>query len=422
MTEGLRARFLEGLRPWLAAGGVSSRPVRIIEPSEKAALLALAVSGGGDSMAMLHLATGLPVRIVTVDHGLRPEAAAEAAGVGRVCADLGLPHEILHWHWDERGNLQDAARRGRRAVIARWAQGAGVGAVALAHTQDDLAETFVMRLARGAGVDGLAAMVPQWDEGGVTWLRPLLGTSRAELRAYLRAVGGTWVEDPSNDNLRFDRVKVRKALAVLGPLGVTSERLAEVAGHLAEARAALEAVAEQLAGQALVQVAGAVRVDRAVLAGAAPEVQRRLVLRVIGGIVPDFYAPRGAAVQALLGRLLAGQGGTLAGCRFQVTRGQLWAYREGRAVAGMVSSPGGVWDGRWSLTGPAGHEVRALGQGLALCPDWRAVGVPRGALMSGPALWQGSTLIAAPQAGLIPPGGAISLFPVRQMQHSALSH
>lgn len=403
MTDGLRARFREGMRPWDGS-------------------LALAVSGGGDSMAMLHLAAGLAVRVVTVDHGLRPEAAAEAAGVARICAERGLPHQILHWHWDGRGNLQDAARRGRRAVIAEWARGVDVGAVALAHTQDDLAETFVMRLARGAGVDGLAAMAPRWDEGGVTWLRPLLDVSRVELRDCLRAAGGTWVEDPSNDNLRFDRVKVRKALGVLGPLGVTPQRLAEVAGHLAEARAALEAVTDVLAGQALNVVAGAVRIDLALLAGTAPEVQRRLVLRVIGGVAPDFYAPRGAAVQALLARLLAGQGGTLAGCRFQVVRGQMWAYREARAVAGLVSAPGQVWDGRWRMTGPAGHEVRALGNGLALCPDWRATGVPRPALLASPALWLGSRLIAAPHAGLMPEGGAISLFPVRQMQQTTLSH
>ncbi len=371
---------------------------------------------------MLHLAAGLPVRVVTVDHGLRPESADEAVAVGRVCAALGLPHQILQWHWDGRGNLQDAARRGRRLVMADWARGLGVGAVALAHTQDDLAETFVMRLARGAGVDGLAAMSPRWDEGGVTWLRPLLQVTRAALREYLRGVGGTWVEDPSNDNLRFDRVKVRKALAVLGPLGVTAQRLAGVAGHLAEARAALEAMTDDLAARALVEVAGSVRIDRAVLAAAAPEVQRRLVLRVIGGIASDFYAPRGAAVQGLLGRLLAGQGGTLAGCRFQVLRGQLWVFREGRAVAGLVCAPGEVWDGRWCLSGPASHEVRALGEGMALCPDWRATGVPRGALMSSPALWLGPSLIAAPHAGLIPPGGAISLFPVRQMQQTTLSH
>lgn len=373
-------------------------------------------------MAMLHLAAGLPVRVVTVDHGLRPEAAAEAAGVGRVCADLGLPHEVLHWHWDGRGNLQDAARRGRRGAIADWAQSVGVGAVALAHTRDDLAETFVMRLARGAGVDGLAAMAPRWVEGGVTWVRPLLEVSRAELREYLREVGGAWVEDPSNDNLRFDRVKVRKALAVLGPLGVTPRRLAEIAGHLAQARDALEAVTDDWAGQALVDVAGAVRIDRAVLASAAPEVQRRLLLRVIGGIASEFYAPRGAAVQALLGRVLVGQGGTLAGCRFQVLRGQLWAYREGRAVAGLACAAGEVWDGRWRMTGPPGHEVRALGEGLALCPDWRATRVPRGALLASPALWLGTRLIAAPHAGLIPPGGAISLFPVRQMQQTTISH
>ena len=259
---------------------------------------------------------------------------------------------------DRRG--RDAAGRGRRAVIADWARRVGVHAVALAHTRDDVAETFVMRLARGAGVDGLAAMAARWQEGGVTWLRPLLSATRAELREYLRGVGGDWVEDPSNDNPRFDRVRVRKALAVLAPLGITAERLGEVAAHLAEARTALDAVTEAAARRVLHDVAGAVRFDAA-WAQESAEVQRRLVLRVIATIAPHDYGPRGPAVQALRERLLAGKPGVLAGCRFVVQRGQLWACREARAVAGLVCDQGQVWDGRWRLDGPKGGAGAGLG-------------------------------------------------------------
>ena len=383
--------------------------------------LGLAVSGGGDSMAMLHLAAGTGARVVTVDHGLRPEAAAEAAAVGQVCAGLGLRHDIVHWHWDQRGNLQDAARRGRRALIADWARRVGVQAVALAHTRDDVAETFVMRLARGAGVDGLAAMAARWQEGGVTWLRPLLSATRAELREYLLGIGGAWVEDPSNDNPRFDRVRVRKALAVLAPLGITAERLGEVAAHLAEARDALDAVTEAAARRVLHDLAGAVRFDAAWV-GESAEVQRRLVLRVIATIAPHDYGPRGPAVQALRERLLAGKPGVLAGCRFVVQRGQLWACREARAVAGLVCDQGQVWDGRWRLDGPKGAQVRALGAGLALCPDWRAVGVPRAALLASPSLWLGDSLIAAPHAGFGTGYSANPLFPATPLQVLGITH
>jgi len=370
---------------------------------------------------MLHLAAGLGVRVVTVDHGLRPESAAEAAQVAAVCAAMGLQHQTLHWQWDQRGNLQDAARRGRRAVMAGWAQREGVHALALAHTSDDLAETFVMRLARGAGLDGLAAMSDHWHEGGVAWLRPLLATSRGELRGFLRAVGATWVEDPSNENPRFNRVRVRKALAVLHPLGITANRLGEVAHYLAEARDALDQVTEAAAGRLLRDKAGAVQIDQGWSLEPA-EVQRRLLLRVIAVVAPADYGPRGGAVQALRGRLLAGKPAMLAGCRFVFQRGQLWACREAKAVAAAVAAPGQVWDTRWRLEGPEGAEVRALGDGLALCPDWRATGVPRAALLASPSLWLGDRLIAAPHAGFGQGYSAIPLFPATPLHHSGITH
>ncbi len=389
-------------------------------------VLGLAVSGGGDSLAMLHLAVeaGGKVQVATVDHGLRPGAAIEAAGVGRVCEELGVRHEVLHWQWDRKGNLQDAARRGRRAALAAWALRQGLGAVALAHTRDDVAETFVMRLARGAGVDGLAAMAARWQEAGVTWVRPLLGVSRAELRDYLTGIGQTWVEDPSNDNDRFDRVRVRKALGVLRPLGISAERLAEVAGHLAEARAALEAVTDA----AWARIAGdrglAVTVDGAALAGEPAEVQRRVVIRLIGRIAPQGYAPRGGAVQRLLARILAGKDGALAGCRFQIVKGQVWAFREAKAVSRLVCPADQVWDGLWRLEGPApdGAEIRALGAGITACPDRHASGLPRAALMASPAMWLGQRLIAAPHAGFGPGYSAIPLFPAAALHQSVISH
>ena len=121
---------------------------------------------------MLYLAVeaGCDVAVATVDHGLRPEAAAEAAEVAAICAGLGVPHEILHWHWDGAGNLQDAARRGRMALLADWARRRGLRTVALGHTEDDIAETFLMRLARDAGVDGLAAMAARREVAGVCLL------------------------------------------------------------------------------------------------------------------------------------------------------------------------------------------------------------------------------------------------------------
>ena len=434
MSADLAARFLAGLGQLSNAGGFTPPDPRgiFLQSETKSGLnfkdkaLGLAVSGGGDSMAMLHLAVaaGLEVRVVTVDHGLREAAAAEAALVARVCAGYAVSHEILRWHWDGRGNLQDAARRGRRRLMGEWARGRGVAAVALAHTRDDLAETFVMRLARGAGVEGLAAMAGRWDQAGVTWVRPLLGVSRRELREYLRGLGVAWVEDPSNENLRFDRVRARRALVGLAGLGVTAARLAAVAGHLAEARAALEAMADQAALAVLKAEAGVVRIDGAALARQPAEVQRRLVSRVIRWIAVAEYGPRGAALSALLARLLAGKPGVLAGCRFGVTTTGVTAFREAKAVAAVVCGPDQLWDGRWQVSGPVppGAEIRALGAGIARCPDWRATGLPRAALMAGPALWLGERLIAAPLAGLAAEFSFIPLPGAAALHHSAIVH
>ena len=177
---------------------------------ETPARIGIAVSGGGDSMALLHLMHrravegGPPVAAVTVDHGLRPESAAEAAGVAAFCAARGIPHQTLRWQGpSETGNLMDQARRARLRLIAAWAQGAGgpgIGHVVLGHTADDQAESFLMNLGRAAGIDGLSGMRPAWHEQGIHWARPLLGHSRAALRDYLRRHGLPWVDDPSNDN------------------------------------------------------------------------------------------------------------------------------------------------------------------------------------------------------------------------------
>jgi len=176
--------------------------------------LGVAISGGGDSTALLLLlhAARRAVLAVTVDHGLRPESAAEAAAVGALCAARGIPHDTLVWaEGPESGNLQARARQARRRLIADWARGRGIGDVALGHTLDDQAETVLLRLARGSGVDGLAAMAAVAEGDGVRWHRPLLGIGRGALRDWLRGEGVAWIDDPSNEDPRFDRVRVRAA-------------------------------------------------------------------------------------------------------------------------------------------------------------------------------------------------------------------
>lgn len=202
--------------------------------------IGVAVSGGPDSMALLRLShAAFPGQVfaATVDHGLRAEARMEALFVADVCAGLGIPHATLGPAPLEPGNVPQAARRLRYRLLGQWCAANALPFVAVAHQRDDVAETLLMRAARGSGLAGLARMaeVAQLPHGdGTTRLvRPLLDWSRTELAA----IAGDAIHDPSNDDLRYDRVRVRQLLAREPSLN--PEGLARAATNLAEADAAL---------------------------------------------------------------------------------------------------------------------------------------------------------------------------------------
>lgn len=364
----------------------------------------VAVSGGGDSVALLLLAvdwaraSGARLAAATVDHGLRPEAGAEAAGVAALCARLGVPHETLRWKgWDGQGNLPDRARQARYDLLAGWAARTGLQAVLLGHTADDVAETLLMRLGRGSGVDGLAAMAPARRVGGVLFLRPLLSAARAELRDLLRARGVAWVEDPTNDDTGYDRVKARRALELLAPLGLTVEGLGATAGWMALAREVLEDAAARLAREAVRVEAGDLIIARASFESAPLETQLRLLSGALRWVAGGTYRPRADSLTAVYAELLSGRRQTLGGCLISPRRDSLRVAREPEAVAELVVPGGALWD-RWAVLGPfePGDQVRALGD----LPVPRPAGVPRATLAASPAVWRGGEMIAAPLAGI----------------------
>lgn len=361
----------------------------------------VAVSGGSDSMAALHLlARYHAVAAVTVDHGLRPEAAAEAAFVAKACAALGVPHHTLRWAGqDAQGNLMDQARRARLRLIAEWARARGIGHVVLAHTLDDQAETFVMRLAREAGLEGLSGMRPRFGAEGITWHRPFLSVRRVALRDWLGARGVGWIDDPSNDNPRFERVRARQALAQLAPLGVTPEALGAVIDHLAAADGVLASQLARFVATHLREEAGDLVIEAEAFAALDPELQRRLIRAALTWVSGEDYGPRAAKLARFLE---TPKTATLHGCKITCAKGVLRLTREAKAVMALRVPAGGHWD-RWQLEGPRteGAEIAALGaEGLRQCPDWRATGLPRASLMASPGLWRGETLLAAPVAGL----------------------
>ncbi|MGL6211550.1 MAG: tRNA lysidine(34) synthetase TilS [Paracoccaceae bacterium] len=371
--------------------------------------IGVAVSGGSDSMALLHLMQevaplrGWVVHAVTVDHRLRPESAGEAAAVGQVCAGLGVSHDVLVWdHADITGNLSDQARRARYRLIAEWAATRGIGHVVVAHTLEDQAETFLMELARKAGVDGLSGMRGGWNAGEVFFSRPLLGVSRTDLRAYLTPRGVAWIDDPTNENDAYTRVKARRVLAALKPLGITAGHLGAVAEHLDLAREALIFATAKAADSVVTTVAGAVHLDREVFWRLPFEIQRRLLMAGLLWVNRADYAPRGSALERVQGALIQERDVTLAGCRIRAGEGQVAIVREPKAVAGAVTPTDQLWDSRWRVDGPheAGLQVRALGAaGLKVCKDWRSLGISRDALLVSPGIWRGDALIAAPVAG-----------------------
>lgn len=375
--------------------------------------VAVAVSGGGDSMALFALMSELwreqpgNLRCVSVDHGLRAESAAECESVREFAAARSHPHATLRWTREEgqvAGNLQSEARKARYRLIADWARSEGIRTSALAHTQDDQAETLLLNLARGSGVDGLSAMPRRLRRNGVEWIRPLLGFSRSELRECLAERKIRWAEDPANSDVRYDRVKARRMLDHLENLGATRERLAATAERMALARAVLErsavAAAERIA---TVSAAGDVEFGPEIMEF-PEELKLRLAAAALRFRSGAEYRPRIDALRRCLSNVGGGAASTLSGCVLsRLSGGGLRVARE-RAACPPPVPPDEIWDGRWTMSGekpPSGAVLGALGsEGLQECPDWRSTGLSARSLECTPALWRDGVLAAAPVAGL----------------------
>lgn len=394
--------------------------------------IALAVSGGGDSVALMHMAAEfardlpLNLHVLTVDHRLRPKSGAEAETVARAARALGLGHATLVWTgWNGQGNLQDAARTARRALIEDWCDAHGIAHVLTGHTADDQAETVLLRLARGSGVDGLAGMAAR-EVHGITWLRPMLGLRRADLRADLRDRGTDWADDPSNDDPRFDRVRARKMLAQLSDLGLTPARLLRTADHMAAARRSLRDRAADFARAHVIEDRGDLILPLETLDVDRGDTERRLFAAALCWIGQSGHRPRFAALQAAAARLRDGGRVTLHGVVMTPGRQGIRLSREAAAVAKVetpVTNAKTRWDGRWILSGPSAGgpaTVRRLGEsGLALCSDWRESGLPRMSLLASPAVWRGEDLVSAPLAG---PGNGWTARIDGDFAHWLLSH
>jgi tRNA(Ile)-lysidine synthase len=357
----------------------------------------------------------------------------------------------LRWHWDGQGNVMDAGRRARLALIDQWR--GGLRHVLFAHTMDDVAETFLMRLKRGSGVDGLSGMasvrhLPAQDAvpgridgvcpplsatadtmGGYDILRPCLAMRREELRHYIRTLQVPWVDDPTNDDARFERVRMRRLLAVLEEEGLGAARLAETAERLSASRDVLVLRAVEVwerigregffgAQDAGPVPTGELFLDRDGFEAVERDTRRRLLSSALQYVASTAYRPRAEKVDAALESLLSGGNATLNGCEIRCGRTRLHLFREYKAVQDLSApvTESGEWDTRWCLH----HDerphltVRALGEeGWRQVPEKPPGSPPHVSARSLPALWEGDRLVACRALGF-GPAHPLRLRPMRQ--------
>ena len=395
----------------------------------------LAVSGGPDSMALMVLAAEWRARakfaapslsVATVDHGLRPESRFEAELVGRAAERLGLRHAILTWDGAKpRTGVAAAARAARYRLLEEHAQGVGRGnvAIATAHHLDDQAETFVMRLARGAGIDGLSGMRhkrPISDRSQIALVRPLLGFEKARLIATVAQRGIVYVEDPSNTDDRYERARVRSAMAKLGEAGLSPQALATSARRLSDAREALAYAEEQFIASLNISFGNEVfaTLDRRAFDAGPAFLRQKVMVRLIARFGGDSPEPQLSEIEALSTRLRGVEkcAATLGGAMISIGPRFIRCWREaGRLDHTEVELPPRavrIWDNRFALSWSAengGRGAQLEGRGTITVKPLGAAAYgailhrlrdelrpPTRAAAALPSFWAGDELVAAP--------------------------
>jgi tRNA(Ile)-lysidine synthase len=291
---------------------------------------AIAVSGGSDSIALMFLAAdwarandrALPV-VLSVDHGLRKGSAKDARAVVREAERAGLDAQVLTWKGAKpTSNIESAARDSRYNLMGECCRQHGIRTLMVAHTLDDQAETFLIRLMRGSGVDGLAAMrpraaypIPAFKD--IELIRPLLSFTRDELRAWLTARNIKWIDDPMNADPRFDRARLRALWPTLEAAGLKRERIAAAAAHLSRAREALEIRTAEFLTTHAVAVGETMLLDANALAEAPREIGLRALAAILQSVGAQEYRPRFDRLEALYEDMVSSKPvpRTLHGCR-----------------------------------------------------------------------------------------------------------
>ncbi len=389
-----------------------------------------AVSGGGDSLALLlllkeflDLQAGAPaLTAVTVDHALRAEAAEEARFVAALCVSHGIAHRTMVWRGEKPvTGISAAARSARLSLLAQAAREAGAGLVFTGHTRDDQAETVSMRAGRGTGrgtgLGGAGIAPASLYEGAIWFVRPLLSHGRADLRSYLASRDVRWIDDPTNDDTAYERVRVRRSLTA----EMAARRIAE-AETAAAARIALGARAARLIdGHARCVAPGLYRVDPAFVENADAEAALyalRVLTAMAGG---SLHLPSEDPSARVLAGLRAGVCATLSRAVIDRRSSGIYLHRERRNLpTGTGAMREGLWDRRYRLSAPEGLHIAPFGAAARdLLPEANPT-LPQDLLFAAqfaePALWRGDVCIgpartAAPGSGIGVPAPWAHLLP-----------
>jgi tRNA(Ile)-lysidine synthase len=399
----------------------------VFEPLVKFDHLVLAVSGGPDSMALLVLAadwharrdrtTTPSISVATVDHGLRENSRAEAELVGREARRLGLPHAILIWAGEKPvTGISSAARGARYRLLDEHARTFSTKNVAVvtAHHLDDQAETFAMRLARGAGVPGLAAMRserPLLEGSPVRLVRPFLPFPKCRLIATLQARDLPFVDDPTNSDERYERARVRQFLPALEAVGISADAIALSARRLGNAESALRYAEDQFIATLDLSFGNEVfaSFDRGAFCKGPNVLRQRVLARLISRYCGASQRPELSEVEDLAERLDAAEkstatlGGVMISSGSRVVR--LWREAGRLDFSEIELAPGEsrTWDQRFIVRRSAEAEgpvkVRPLGAEhyTKLCPRLSpGRRPPARAAHALPSFWIGSDLVAVP--------------------------
>ena len=384
--------------------------------------IAIAVSGGVDSMVLMNLAkesdflNDKNVFILVVDHGLRAESKQEAKFVKNEAKKLGFPTRILKWKGSKPNKrIQEEARNKRYSLLINFCRENNINNLYLAHHLDDQIETFLFRMFRGSGLQGLTSFSSSYERNGLTLIRPLIDTPKSELISYARRKKINWVEDPSNKNQKYDRVKLRKVLPLIYKEGFDKKVFLKSVKKLRLANQALDQITKEFVLQyVIINKNISVFIKQELFLTAPEDVQLRVLqntIRIFSG--ERYYSPNYLKILNLMNWARNDNdisAKTLGGTIFRKRKGGLILYKEVKKLneikpIKLSKSKYRAWDNRFliKINKSVKGEISYLGnEGVKILKSKKILGkkgfngIPLTALYSIPAMWDGKRLISAP--------------------------